>query len=109
MRPVGTGAMLANQKLIAICVIGDGDTGAIGIAIRALDARNCRSSTHRRQRVCYGLTKGQFSPTADLGSKRRTGSVTTCTDRHLRVAIQLGATLSTGFVLGRQEQKLAAC
>jgi 2-oxoglutarate ferredoxin oxidoreductase subunit beta len=46
MPSVGTGAMLANRKMIAIGVSGDGDTGAIGIGqFVHLMRATCRSST----------------------------------------------------------------
>src|SRR6266550_4049981 len=74
MPSVGTGAMLANKKLIAIGVSGDGDTGAIGIGqFVHLMRRNIPIIYIIEDNGCYGLTKGQFSPTADLGSKLKTG------------------------------------
>ena len=69
MPSVGTGAMLANRKLIAIGVSGDGDTGAIGIGqFVHLMRRNVPMIYVIEDNGCYGLTKGQFSPTADVGS-----------------------------------------
>src|SRR5436190_716701 len=76
MPSVGTGAMLANKKLIAIGISGDGDTGAIGIGqFVHLMRRNLPIIYIIEDNGCYGLTKGQFSPTADLGSKLKTGVV----------------------------------
>ena len=76
MPSVGTGAVLANRKLIAIGVSGDGDTGAIGIGqFVHLMRRNVPIIYIIEDNGCYGLTKGQFSPTADLGSKLKTGVV----------------------------------
>jgi hypothetical protein len=76
MPSVGTGAMLANHKLIAIGISGDGDTGAIGIGqFVHLMRRNLPIIYIIEDNGCYGLTKGQFSPTADLGSKLKTGVV----------------------------------
>src|SRR5712691_11052528 len=76
MPSVGTGAMLANKKLIAIGVSGDGDTGAIGIGqFVHLMRRNLPIIYIIEDNGCYGLTKGQFSPTADLGSKLKNGVV----------------------------------
>ena len=76
MPSVGTGAMLANKKLIAIGISGDGDTGAIGIGqFVHLMRRNLPMIYIIEDNGCYGLTKGQFSPTADLGSKLKTGVV----------------------------------
>src|SRR6266550_4610580 len=69
MPSVGTGALMANQKLIAIGISGDGDTGAIGIGqFVHLMRRNLPIVYVIEDNGCYGLTKGQFSPTADLGS-----------------------------------------
>ena len=105
MPSVGTGAMLANQKLIAIGISGDGDTGAIGIGqFVHLMRRNLPIIYIIEDNGCYGLTKGQFSPTADLGSKLKTGVVNdlppidTCA-----LAIELGATFVGALVLRRQE------
>ena len=79
MPSVATGALLANRHLIAIGVSGDGDTGAIGIGqFVHLMRRNLPMVYIIENNGCYGLTKGQFSPTADLGSKLRTASSTTC-------------------------------
>ena len=75
MPSVGTGAMLANRKLIAIGVSGDGDTGAIGIGqFVHMMRRNLPMIYIIEDNGCYGLTKGQFSPTADLGSTLKTGA-----------------------------------
>ena len=81
MPSIATGAMLANKNLIALGVTGDGDTVSIGAG----------QFVHLMRR--YGLTKGQFSATADLGSTLKSGVVNdlppidTCA-----MAIQLGAT-----------------
>jgi hypothetical protein len=59
MPSVGTGAMLANKKLIAIGVSGDGDTGAIGIGqFVHLMRRNLPIIYIIEDNGCYGLTKG---------------------------------------------------
>src|SRR4029078_12809539 len=76
MPSVGTGAVLANRKLIPIGVSGDGDTGAIGIGqFVHLMRRNVPIIYIIEDNGCYGLTKGQFSPTADVGSKLKNGVV----------------------------------
>ena len=68
--------MLANRKMIAIGISGDGDTGAIGIGqFVHLMRRNLPIVYIIEDNGCYGLTKGQFSPTADLGSTLKTGVV----------------------------------
>src|SRR3954466_9073061 len=76
MPSVATGAMLANRKLICIGVSGDGDTASIGIGqFVHLRRRNLPSIYIIEDNGVYGLTKGQFSATADLGSKLKTGVV----------------------------------
>src|SRR6267142_1850592 len=109
MPSVGTGAMLANKKLIAIGVSGDGDTGAIGIGqFVHLMRRNLPIIYIIEDNGCYGLTKGQFSPTADVGSKLKTGVVNdlppidTCA-----LAIELGATLVARSFSGDKKQLLS--
>ena len=109
MPSVGTGAMLANRKLIAIGVSGDGDTGAIGIGqFVHLMRRNLPIIYIIEDNGCYGLTKGQFSPTADLGSKAKNGvanelpPIDTC-----RLAIELGASFVARSFSGDKKQLLA--
>ncbi|MEA2264337.1 MAG: 2-oxoglutarate/2-oxoacid ferredoxin oxidoreductase subunit beta [Acidobacteriaceae bacterium] len=109
MPSVGTGAMLANKKLIAIGISGDGDTGAIGIGqFVHLMRRNLPIIYIIEDNGCYGLTKGQFSPTADLGSKLKTGVVNdlppidTCA-----LAIELGATFVGRSFSGDKKQLLS--
>src|SRR4026208_2352027 len=76
MPSVGTGAVLANRTLLAIGVSGDGDTGAIGIGqFVHLMRRNVPLIYIIEDNGCYGLTKGQFSPTADIGSVLQNGGV----------------------------------
>jgi 2-oxoglutarate ferredoxin oxidoreductase subunit beta len=109
MPSIGTGAMLANRKLIAIGVSGDGDTGAIGIGqFVHLMRRNLPIIYIIEDNGCYGLTKGQFSPTADLGSKAKNGiandlqPIDTCA-----LAIQLGASFVARSFSGDKKQLLS--
>jgi 2-oxoglutarate ferredoxin oxidoreductase subunit beta len=109
MPSVATGALLANKKLIAIAVSGDGDTGAIGIGqFVHLMRRNVPLIYIIEDNGCYGLTKGQFSPTADLGSVLKNGVVNdlppidTCT-----LAIELGASFVARSFSGDKKQLLA--
>lgn len=70
MPSVTTGAMLANRGLKAIGVSGDGDTGSIGLGqFKHLLRRNVPMVYIIENNGVYGLTKGQFSATADLGQK----------------------------------------
>src|SRR5246127_1180761 len=95
MPSVASGVALANHKVMMLRVSGDGDTASIGIGqFVHLMRRNLPLIYIIEDNGVYGLTKGQFSATADLGSKLKTGVVNdlppidTCA-----LAIQLGATL----------------
>jgi len=109
MPSVATGAMLANAGMLAIGVSGDGDTGAIGIGqFVHLMRRNLPIIYIIEDNGCYGLTKGQFSPTADLGSKAKNGVVNdlppidTCA-----LAIELGASFVARSFSGDKKQLLS--
>jgi 2-oxoglutarate ferredoxin oxidoreductase subunit beta len=109
MPSVGTGALLANGKMFAIGVSGDGDTGAIGIGqFVHLMRRNVPIVYIIEDNGCYGLTKGQFSPTADVGSKLKNGVINelppidTCT-----LAIELGASFVARSFSGDKKQLLS--
>jgi 2-oxoglutarate ferredoxin oxidoreductase subunit beta len=106
MPSVATGAVVANRTMIAIGVSGDGDTGAIGIGqFVHLMRRNLPMLYIIEDNGCYGLTKGQFSPTADLGSRLKTGVVNdlppidTCA-----LAIELGASFVARSFSGDSRQ-----
>jgi 2-oxoglutarate/2-oxoacid ferredoxin oxidoreductase subunit beta len=106
MPSVATGAMLANRNLIALGVSGDGDTASIGIGqFVHLMRRNLPIIYIIEDNGVYGLTKGQFSATADLGSKLKSGvlndlpPIDTCT-----LAIQLGATFVGRSFSGDKKQ-----
>src|SRR5947207_16008584 len=76
MPSVATGAMLANRNLLALGVSGDGDTASIGVGqFVHLMRRNLPIIYIIEDTGVYGLTKGQFSATADLGSQLNTGVV----------------------------------
>src|SRR2546423_2978538 len=94
MPSVATGAVLANRSMLSLGVSGDGDTASIGMGqFIHLMRRNLPIIYIIEDNGVYGLTKGQFSATADLGSKLKTGvinelpPVDTCA-----MAITLGAT-----------------
>ena len=68
MPSVTTGAVLANRTMQAIGVSGDGDTGSIGLGqFKHMVRRNVPMVYIIENNGVYGLTKGQFSATADLG------------------------------------------
>jgi 2-oxoglutarate ferredoxin oxidoreductase subunit beta len=109
MPSVATGTILANRQLLAVGVSGDGDTGAIGIGqFVHMMRRNLPFVYVIEDNGCYGLTKGQFSPTADLGSVLKNGVVNdlppidTCS-----LAIQLGASFVARSFSGDKKQLLS--
>jgi hypothetical protein len=76
MPSVLTGAALANRDLIYLGVSGDGDSASIGIGQFAHAMRRGVNMTYIvENNGVYGLTKGQFSATADKGSKSKRGVV----------------------------------
>ena len=109
MPSVGTGALIANKNLVAIGVSGDGDTGAIGIGqFIHLMRRNLPIIYIIEDNGCYGLPKGQFSPTADVGSVLKTGVVNDLPPIDTRaLAIQLGATFVARSFSGDKKQLTA--
>jgi 2-oxoglutarate ferredoxin oxidoreductase subunit beta len=109
MPSIATGALLANRKLLGIGVSGDGDTASIGMGqFVHLMRRNLPIIYIIEDNGVYGLTKGQFSATADLGSKLKTGvpndlpAIDTCA-----MAIELGATFVARSFSGDKKQLLA--
>ncbi|MGH9556842.1 MAG: 2-oxoacid:ferredoxin oxidoreductase subunit beta [Terriglobales bacterium] len=109
MPSVATGALLANRKLLGIGVSGDGDTASIGMGqFVHLMRRNLPIVYIIEDNGVYGLTKGQFSATADAGSKLKTGvindlpAIDTCA-----MAIELGATFVARSFSGDKKQLLA--
>ncbi len=68
MPSVATGALMANRQLKAVAVSGDGDTGSIGLGqFKHVIRRNVPFVYIIENNGVYGLTKGQFSATADEG------------------------------------------
>src|SRR5512138_439753 len=109
MPSVATGAVLANKDLLALGVSGDGDTASIGIGqFMHLMRRNLPIIYVIEDNGVYGLTKGQFSATADFGSKLKTGvindlpAIDTCA-----LATMLGATFVGRSFSGDKKQLLA--
>ena len=106
MPAVATGAVLANKDLLPIGVSGDGDTGAIGAGqFVHMMRRNIPIIYIVENNGCYGLTKGQLSPTADLGSRLKNGVVNDLPPMDLcALAIQLGATFVARSFSGDKKQ-----
>ncbi len=109
MPSVTTGALLGNHTVMALGVSGDGDTASIGMGqFVHLLRRNLPMIYIIEDNGVYGLTKGQFSATADIGSKLKTGvindlpAIDTCA-----LAIQLGATFVGRSFSGDKKQLLA--
>ena len=68
--------MIANRNLVNVGVSGDGDTGTIGLGhFMHIIRRNTPIVYLIENNGCYGLTKGQFSATADTGSKAKGGAI----------------------------------
>jgi 2-oxoglutarate ferredoxin oxidoreductase subunit beta len=100
MPPIATGANAANRELLYIGVSGDGDSLSIGLghlchAIR----RNLRMVYLIENNGVYGLTKGQFSASADVGSKSKRGEANRMAPIDpMLLGLSLGATfLARGF------------
>jgi len=94
MPSVLTGANLANRDLIYLGVSGDGDSASIGFGQFAHAIRRGVNMTYIvENNGVYGLTKGQFSATADRGSKSKRGVMNSDNAIDLvAIALQLGAT-----------------
>ena len=76
MPAIATGALLANRTLMGIGLSGDGDTASIGMGqFIHMVRRNFPLIYIIENNGVYGLTKGQFSATADVGSTLKTGTV----------------------------------
>jgi 2-oxoglutarate ferredoxin oxidoreductase subunit beta len=100
MPSVLTGANLANRALLYLGVSGDGDSASIGLGQFAnAMRRGVRMAYIVENNGVYGLTKGQFSATADRGSKSKKGAVNNDNPVDLvGMALQLGATyVARGF------------
>ena len=106
MPSVATGTVLANRDLIAVGVSGDGDTASIGVGqFLHLLRRNLPVVYIVENNGVYGLTKGQFSATADLGSKLKTGVVNELPPIDLcGMAVELGATYVARSFAGDPKQ-----
>src|SRR6186713_3235877 len=94
MPSVLTGANLANKDLIYMGVSGDGDSASIGLGQFVHCVRRGVNMVYiTENNGVYGLTKGQFSATADRGSKAKRGAINNDTSIDLvAMAMQLGAT-----------------
>lgn len=106
MPSIATGAAMANHELLYLGVSGDGDTASIGIGQFIHCARRQLNMTYFvENNGTYGLTKGQFSATNDLGSKSKYGEDNLFPAIDLpSMAIQLGASFVARSFSGDREQ-----
>ncbi len=106
MPSVLTGANLANRELVYMGVSGDGDSASIGLGQFAHSIRRAVNMVYVvMNNGVYGLTKGQFSATADKGSKSKRGAVNTDAAIDLvGMALQLGASFVARSFSGDKAQ-----
>ncbi len=106
MPSVATGAALANRDLIYLGVSGDGDSASIGLGQFAHAMRRGINMAYIvENNGVYGLTKGQFSATADKGSKSKKGVLNADSPIDMvALALQIGATYVARSFSGDKEQ-----
>ncbi len=106
LAPIATGANAANRELTYIGISGDGDSLSIGLghlchAIR----RNVKMLYVIENNGVYGLTKGQFSASADVGSKSKRGEPNRMQPIDpVMLGLSLGATFIARSFSGDKEQ-----
>jgi 2-oxoglutarate ferredoxin oxidoreductase subunit beta len=106
MPSVLTGANLANRDLLYLGVSGDGDSASIGFGQFAHAIRRGVNMVYIvENNGVYGLTKGQFSATADRGSKSKRGLVNSDSAIDMvAIALQLGASYVARSFSGDKDQ-----
>jgi 2-oxoglutarate ferredoxin oxidoreductase subunit beta len=106
MPSVLTGANLANRDLLYLGVSGDGDSASIGLGQFAHCMRRGVNMVYIvENNGVYGLTKGQFSATADRGSKSKRGVANSDEPIDMAsLALQLGATFVARSFSGDKQQ-----
>jgi 2-oxoglutarate ferredoxin oxidoreductase subunit beta len=106
MPSVLTGANLANRDLIYLGVSGDGDSASIGFGQFAHALRRGVNMVYIvENNGVYGLTKGQFSATADRGSRSKRGTINNDASIDLvAIALQVGATFVARSFSGDKAQ-----
>ena len=106
MPSVLTGANLANRDLVYLGVSGDGDSASIGIGQFAHVMRRGVNMLYiLENNGVYGLTKGQFSATADAGSKAKRGAINTdAAVDTVGLALLMGATFVARSFSGDKQQ-----
>jgi len=106
MPAVATGALLANRSILGIGVSGDGDTASIGLGqFMHMLRRNLPFIYIIENNGVYGLTKGQFSATADVGSTAKGGASNELPPFDCcQLALQWGATFVARSFSGDKKQ-----
>ncbi|MFQ5683970.1 MAG: 2-oxoacid:ferredoxin oxidoreductase subunit beta [Candidatus Binatia bacterium] len=106
MAALATGSNLANHTLLPIGISGDGDSSAIGLGnLCHMMRRNVNITYIIENNGVYGLTKGQFSATADKGSRMKGGKMNDLQAVDLaELAISLGATYVARSFSGDRRQ-----
>lgn len=106
MPSVTTGANMANRNLLYLGVSGDGDSASIGLGqFGHVIRRNLNMTYVVMNNGCYGLTKGQDSATADVGSVSKAGSKNVFPTIDLvGLALELGATFVARSFSGDKTQ-----
>ena len=106
MAPLATGAKVANQKLQMLGVSGDGDTASIGLgSFSHMIRRNLPIVYIVENNGVYGLTKGQFSATADTGTTQKAGDINPFESIDIcGLAIELGCTFVARSFSGDAKQ-----
>lgn len=106
MPPIATGANAANRELTYIGVSGDGDSLSIGLGhLCHAMRRNLRMLYVIENNGVYGLTKGQFSASSDVGSKSKKGEANAMSPIDpVILGLSLGATFVARAFSGDKEQ-----
>jgi len=106
MPSVLTGANLANRDLVYLGVSGDGDSASIGLGQFAHVMRRGVNMLYiLENNGVYGLTKGQFSATADAGSKAKKGAINAdAAIDTVSLALLMGATYVARSFSGDKKQ-----
>lgn len=104
-----TGAACGNKDLLILNVSGDGDTASIGMGqFVHLIRRNPRAVYIVENNGVYGLTKGQFSATADKGSRIKSGAINSYHSIDLcSLALELGCGFVARAFAGNKNQMQA--
>lgn len=106
MPSVATGANLANKELTYVGISGDGDSASIGLGqFCHIVRRRINMLYIVANNGTYGLTKGQLSATADLGSKTKSGEESSFDSIDMAtLAIELGASFVARSFSGDKKQ-----